>query len=170
MSSELFRCWSALLVGGVMIASCAPEAVFQAGIDPPPAVTATALGQSSVRVEWTPGDIAELETYRIERRVNLEGKFRPLAEVEPTTNVFFDTGLEPDAFYGYRIVALGRTGDPSRPSVVVGARTAPRPGLRIVTALAGATPPSAGDPNGYQLRISGAEIASSPPCRRASMC
>jgi PKD repeat protein len=157
MSSDFLRRWSAILVSGIVISACsAAEAVFQSGIAPPPAVTATALGQSSVRIEWTPGDVAELETYRIERRENLQGKFRTLAEVEPTTTVFFDTGLEPDAFYGYRIVALGRTGDPSRPSIVVGAHTAPRPGLRIVTALAGATPPAAGDPNGYQVRISGA--------------
>ena len=141
----------------VLLAACAEgDSLLSSGLEPPGGVIVTPLGQSAIKLEWTPGSVVDLEKYRIQRRVNLRGRFETVADVNPTSTVYFDTGLEPETFYGYRIVALNRVGDPSRPSVVVGVATAPRPGIRLVTALGGGTSSSVADPNGYRVVLSGA--------------
>src|SRR5690606_7026860 len=82
------------------------------------------------------------------------GGFRLLAEVDASTTSYFDTGLDPGTFYGYRVLTVDRVGESSRPSTVAGALTPPPPGLVLETSLR-ATPPGAEDPNGYQLSITG---------------
>jgi PKD repeat protein len=141
----------ALAVGGCS----ASDSLIVPGLEPPVTVTATALNMSGVRLDWTPGAVADLDRYHVERRTDFRGSFEFLAEVTPADRVYFDTGLEPGTFYGYRIVAVNREGQRSEPSTVAGARTAPLPGLRVETDLGGSTDPSVADPNGYRVSVSG---------------
>ncbi|HEU5154787.1 MAG TPA: PKD domain-containing protein [Gemmatimonadales bacterium] len=141
----------------VLAACSSADEPLAPGLAPPSSIVATALGLSSIRVDWVPdgGAQGELQNFLIQRRVDLEGKFEDLTLVGPTTTVYFDTGLKPATFYGYRIIAMSRSGEHSDASVVAGAQTAPLPGLRYETSLTGGTDVSVADPNGYQLTIEG---------------
>lgn len=139
----------------LLAAGCAADTLLPPGLSPPATVTATALSTSGIRVDWVAGTAEPLDRYRIERREDLAGSFTLLAEVDPGSTSFFDTGLNADRFYGYRIVAINREGDRSHPSVVAGAHTAPLPGIQITTGLTGDTDPTIADPNGYRVVLSG---------------
>ncbi len=147
------RRWAVALV--LAAAACsAGDQFLQPGLEPPASVSATPLSLSSIRVDWVPGASVPLSSYRIERRVSLEGKFQKLADVDPGLTTYFDTGLDPSTFYGYRIIALSRAGERSEASVVAGTHTAPVPGIRYSTGLS-ATEVDIADPNGYQLSLGG---------------
>jgi PKD repeat protein len=143
-----------MLVGGACSTADEP---LTPGLAPPSSVVATPLGLSSIRLDWVPDNSAgtELQNFLIQRRTDLEGKFEDLTQVGKTSTVFFDTGLKPATFYGYRIIAMSRSGEHSEASVIAGAQTAPLPGLRYQTSLSGGTDVSIADPNGYQLTIQG---------------
>ncbi len=155
MSSSLRRIPAGLVAGALLLWACAAgDSLLTPGLQPPDSVTATPINLSTVRLDWTPPAGAELQLFRIERRANLKGKFTTLVEVNADTRSYFDTDLDPETFYGYRIITVDRVGDRSSPSVVVGALTPPLPGIRVVTSLAGTTAGQA-DPNGYLLDVSG---------------
>ena len=82
--------------------------------------------------------------------------------LDSTVTTYFDTGLKPATFYGYRVIAISRAGERSEASIVAGAHTAPTPGLRYSTSLTGGTETSIADPNGYQLAIRGPPRKTSP--------
>ncbi len=124
------------------------------GVQPPATVTATPLSLSSIRVDWSKEDLADLQRYRIERRTNFEGGFQQIAEVDGALTTYFDTGLDPATFYGYRVFGLDRLSKASPPSTVAGAQTAPLPGIRLQSSLQN-TAPGLADPNGYQVSVAG---------------
>lgn len=157
MYSELRRAAAALAVI-VVLGSCqADDPMSEQGPAPPTSVTAAPLSLNSVRIDWVaPQGSTDLQLFRIERRENLRGEFRLLAEVAPEVNSYFDAGLTPGTFYGYRIRTVSRVGERSRASTVAGALTPPVPGLVLQSSLQ-ATPPNVSDPNGYRVLISGAK-------------
>lgn len=141
----------------LLVVGCsAEESLIVPGLEAPTTLTATPLNMSGIRLDWTPGQFADLDRYRIERRVDFRGRFDFVAEVGPADKVYFDTELEAETFYGYRIVAINREGQRSEASTVAGARTAPRPGLHVETGLGGGTDPGVADPNGYRIIVTGA--------------
>src|SRR5262245_30791038 len=149
---------SAIITLILIVGACSSaDEPLSPGLAPPSSVVATPLGLSSIRLDWVPDGSAgaELQNYVIQRRTDLEGKFEELTQVGPTTTAHFDTGLKPATFYGYRVIAMGRSGEHSEASVIAGAQTAPLPGLRYETSLTGGTDVSIADPNGYQLLIQG---------------
>ncbi len=155
-SSSLWRRPWALLGLALMVWACtAGESLGLGGADAPTDVRATALNLSTIRLDWTlPAGVTDLQLLRIERRVDLHGEFTLLAEVAPGATSYFDGNLQPETYYGYRILTVDRVGDRSRPSTVTGALTPPLPGLVISTALQG-TVAGAEDPNGYRVDITG---------------
>jgi PKD repeat protein len=128
------------------------------GLDPDPGVPAVetlvveAVSLAAVRLEWAPVGGPDVINYRIERRANLTGPFVVVAANVPqstaTTIVYFDVGLEPDTYYGYRVIAQSRFGDRALPSLVRAARTPPPPAVLVTTSTALTTPASI-DPDGY---------------------
>lgn len=150
--------WRGLCVALIaMVMACSPDdpnAVSH--LEPPSSVTATPLSLTSVRLDWVAPDGADLQLFRIERRENLRGDFRLLAEVDPEITSYFDAGLTAGTFYGYRIRTVDRVGERSRASTVAGALTPPPPGIVLQASLQ-ATPPGVEDQNGYRVVITGAK-------------
>jgi PKD repeat protein len=139
----------------VLGACAAGESLLGGGLEPPATLTATPLNLTTIRLDWSAPPAGDLQLFRIQRRSDFRGAFRTLAEVTPGTTTYFDSGLEPATFYGYRIVTVDRLGESSQPSVVAGAQTPPLPGIRISTSLSG-SPAGSADPNGYLVRVTGA--------------
>ena len=140
-----------LLFALAALACQAAEGILTGGVQPPESVTAAALNRSTVRVDWSTSTTAQ--RYRLERRTNLTGAFQRITEVGAGVTTYFDTGLDPETFYGYRIVSLDRLDEASPPSVVAGARTAPLPGIQVRSSLGG--PAALADPNGYLVHVGG---------------
>lgn len=146
--------WLATVVAG---GSCADSAAPSAAIDAPAGIAARALGMHLVRVDWTsaPG----VTGYRLERRINLAGPFVTIAPglaAGPAGAVvsYLDDDVDPETFYGYRVVALGTLGHESGPSLVAGAVTPPHPGIEISTTSDVPVPGSV-DPDGYLVSLEG---------------
>lgn len=162
MTSRLAAAGVAALVAA---GSCTDGSAPDADLTAPAAITARALGMHVVRVEWTPAS-GGVESYRLERRVNLTGPFviitPALTPVSAGAVVsFLDVDVEPETFYGYRVFALGSLGDESRPSVVAGARTPPPPGIDVQTSST-VPVPDAADPDGYWVSVAGPATAAAP--------
>ncbi|MBP7548944.1 MAG: PKD domain-containing protein [Gemmatimonadaceae bacterium] len=148
-----------LLVGALalQLLGCAdgfePISVAEAPGD----VRAVAVRVDAVRLTWDPVTSANVVSYIVQRRVDLEGVFVDVAQVQqsPLTEVvWLDTDVRPETFYGYRIIAVTATGDRSGPSSVGGALTPPLPGIEItMTSLV--TVAEALDPDGYDVVIAG---------------
>jgi PKD repeat protein len=141
----------------IVAAGCsAADSLIVPGLEPPVTLTATPLNMTGIRLDWTPGNTADLDRYRLERRTNFRGKFEFLVEALPGDLVYFDTGLQPETSYGYRIVAVNREGQRSESSTIAGAQTAPLSSLKVETNLGGGTDPRVADPNGYRVLVQGA--------------
>jgi PKD repeat protein len=116
-----------------------------------PELTAEALGQHAVRLQW--GSVAS--SVRLERRVNLQGDFAEISGDLPHAQTsYIDDALEPSTFYGYRLAAYDAFGKRMGNSTVVGARTAPPPGIQVTVTTDIVTAPTV-DPDGYELTVAG---------------
>jgi PKD repeat protein len=147
---------------GVLLAvvalGCGTDSVLTGGLEPPSAVRAAALSVNSIQVSWTiPSGVDIANTnFEVQRRIDLKGRFETIATVSASAGTdFLDTGLQPETFYGYRLLSLNKLGDASGPSTVAGALTPPPPGIQIQTVLGVGTTVGIADPNGYQIHISG---------------
>ncbi len=93
---------------------------------PPRALTARALGTSSIRLDWTaprPGGAGAITGYRIEVSESASGRWTILEEDTRTRQTqFTHTGLSPGMQRYYRVFALNRAGR-SDPSNVANATT-----------------------------------------------
>lgn len=150
------------LLGLGAVAACGEKATEAVPVDGPPQIRAEALGMNVVRLAWSTALAAGAVNFEVERRVNLQGDFTLLTRVPPQGGdsvVFLDTAVQAETMYGYRVRGLGPTGEVSAPSVVAGVLTPSRPGIvtEVVTTLPSGT---AGDPDGYVVRISGPDTAS----------
>ena len=151
-----------LLTVGIA-ASCGESLGPLASVGSPAALTVEPVGMNAIRISWEAVDDPDVSGYRLERRRNLAGAFEALPDQIVQSGgglvVYIDTDVEPETYYGYRVVALSRFGDRSSPSVVGGARTPPAPGIEVVTST---TAPNASslDPDGYQVSITGPDTAS----------
>jgi PKD repeat protein len=113
------------------------------------------LGATRMQLRWT--NIASAGGYVIERRAGLSGQFSKLADVPApsgTTVTYIDDDVEPETFYGYRVGTRGRLGGMSGASEVVGAKSAPAPGIDVTVNMTAPVPAGA-DPNGFQLTVAG---------------
>ena len=124
------------LLAGVALAAACGDAFTPDTIASPDGVTAQAISMTAVAVEWNTIPGTEVAGYRVERRENLQGDFKPVAEGNVSLP-YFDTDLTPDTYYGYRIRTLTKLGEVSGPSVVAGARTPPPPGIVVETQTLG---------------------------------
>lgn len=130
--------------------------------DGPVDVTASPVGPESIRLSWTTLDRTDVVGYRIARRTNFLGDFESVGDVAASATEFLDTGLDPETFYGYRVLGLLDLGRVTEGSVVAGARTAPAPGV-LVRVPTQAPNPGFTDANGYFVEVlssSGALVAS----------
>jgi PKD repeat protein len=136
--------------------ACASGDVVGNGFAAPENLKAGAISSNAIQVTWDAASGTDLINYEVQRRQSFTGRFTVVTTLQPNTGTtFFDTGLEPSTFYGYRVVAVDRLGNRSAPSTVAGALTAPAPGIRIVTGLGSNTTNALADPDGYQLHITG---------------
>ena len=149
-----------LVVAACSDSSTAPD---EEDLMPPDGVAVQPMSISSMRLRWTPVTGDGVVSYRIERRVDLEGPFETLRDVSVDQVVagdslarFEDTGLEPETFYGYRVRSVGFLGGVSGPSVVGGARTPLPPSIRVFSRTVAPNPGSA-DPDGYTVAVTGPE-------------
>lgn len=123
----------------------------------PDDLSAAAVRVDAVRLRWTPVEQVDVVSYVVERRVNLEGPFMPVAQVPQSAlseAVWLDTDVQPVTFYGYRLISVTSVGDRSRPSSIGGALTPPLPGIEITTSSL-VTVADALDPDGYEVVIAG---------------
>ena len=134
-----FRAWALVLV----VAACR-DSLTPAGVATPESVSAQAISMTTIAVSWTTVSDADVGGYRLQRREDLTGPFETVAE-GPLALPYFDTGLKPDTYYGYRVATMTKLGGVSAPSVVGGARTPPLPGILVRTHTLG----SGIDPDGY---------------------
>ena len=138
--------------------ACQETAGPNGNVDGVVAIDVEAVSLSAVRVRWAPIGGAEVISYRLERRANFTGVFAVVAPSIPQSNateiVYFDIGLEPETYYGYRVVAQSRFGVMAAPSLVRAAQTPPRPSVLVTTNSILATP-AAGDPDGYMAFLRG---------------
>lgn len=124
----------------------------------PSELTAEAVGLSTIRVSWRPSSDAAVTGYELQRRSDLTG---PFETIEPSVGasgaarvVYFDTKVEPNRYYGYRVRALTQLGGRSALSNVAGSKTSPVPGLSIRTFTIVATPEAA-DADGFVVVVRG---------------
>jgi PKD repeat protein len=143
--------------------SCGESLGPLASVSSPVELLVQPVGMHAIRISWQAVNSADVSGYRVERRTNLQGAFEPLPDQIVHNGsglvVFIDTDVEPETYYGYRVVALTRFGERSGPSVVGGARTPPPPGIRVVTSTSAPNAASL-DPDGYQVTLSGPDTAS----------
>ena len=74
----------------------------------PPPLTATITRDSGITLQWTA--VSGSTTYRIYRRSSQNLNWDPIAEVSSTTFAFFDTTVQKDTRYHYRLVSVGSQG------------------------------------------------------------
>lgn len=126
------------------------------------ALFAKALSLTSVRLSWPVSDDVDVLQYLIERRANLEGEFEQVAQVGQVTAdsvLYFDNTVEPETFYGYRVIAVDRFGTRSAPSIVAGVQTPPKPGIEVRVATR-ASSSGFTDPDGYLATVLGPDTTS----------
>lgn len=131
----------------------------------PDDLSAEAIGMTSVRISWRAAS-GTVAGYQIERRTNLQGNFVVIAPSVAASSderiSYFDTAVEPDTYYGYRVRAMSQFGARSAPTNIAGTKTPPIPGIRIATSTSLPNPGSA-DPDGYIAEIRGAMDTTSVP-------
>ena len=124
----------------------------------PSELTAEAVGISTIRVSWRPSADAAVTGYELQRRADLTGEFETIEASLPAAGagrvVYFDTKVEPDRYYGYRVRALTQLGGRSSASNVSGSKTSSLPGLNIRTSTTVAVPEAA-DADGFLVVIRG---------------
>lgn len=141
--------------------SCGESLAPLATAPSPEDLSVRAVGIGVVRLTWTSVDDPNVVSYEVQRRVDHAGVFLPLAATVMQASqqvVYIDTDVQPETFYGYRVVAVTRYGDKSRPSVVGGARTPSPPGI-VVQTQSEAPVPEAMDPDGYRIALRGPDSA-----------
>jgi PKD repeat protein/sulfur carrier protein ThiS len=126
--------------------------------DTPLEVTAEAVGVSAIRVSWRPSIDSRVTAYELQRRSDLSGDFETIEASLSASGtarvVYFDTKVDPNRYYGYRVRALTLLGGRSAPSNVAGNKTSPMPGINIRTLTTVATPASSDD-DGFIVVIRG---------------
>src|SRR5262245_22983867 len=131
-------------IAAVVLLTACRDAMTPGEVESPDAVTAEAISMTTVAISWTNVGGPDVGGYRLQRRANLSGTFETVAEGQ-LAPPYFDTGLDPDTYYGYRVETVTKLGRVSAPSVVAGARTPPLPGILVRTHTLG----SGTDPDGY---------------------
>ncbi|MEO8295733.1 MAG: PKD domain-containing protein [Gemmatimonadota bacterium] len=157
MRTSIYRgvCPALLVIAGFLAAACS-DAIAPTGgsVAFPESLLAEPVDLTTARVQWA--RVEGAGSYQLERRSGLNGAFSMVASDIPSLQTsFLDTSLSPETFYGYRVRARSSLGERSPPSVVVGIRTPPVPGILARTSTSNATPRSA-DPDGYTVVIRGA--------------
>lgn len=155
MRSSLALVWCVAALAGCGNTAEPPEAAEEGT----PVVKVTTTGPASLRVSWkaTEGQ-GRLRGYQLERRRDFSGAFTAIGDpvnVSGDSVVVLDTGLEPDSWYGYRFRTVKVDGAISGPSLIGGGRTAPPPGIFVITSTTGTT-----DPDGYTVVVAGQETRS----------
>jgi len=122
---------------------------------PPDSIWAQALDQHTISVSWS--RVAAASGYILQRRTNLTGAFTPLTQIASQfTTMYSDDSLAPETIYGYRVVSISLNGVQSSPSLIIGARTAPVPGI---VATAATAPVELGPAAGYKVHLSGSGVS-----------
>ena len=146
----------------LLLAQGCSDSTAPAELSAPTEVQATALGLNAVRVTWKPS--AGVTSYALERRTDLTGPFETIADAVrgdgSSLISYFDTTVEPEHYYGYRVRAVGALSARSDVSTVAGARTASVPGVLIRLSTTFATPASA-DADGFLVSVRGPKDTSS---------
>ena len=147
------------LAGAALLAyACSSDPVTPAAsIAAPLDVEVEAVSTTSVRVSWMSSGSQGVTGYDVQRRADLAGPFATVAENigEKTGRiVWFDNSVEPDRFYGYRVIARAGLGAHSTPSVVGGTKTPPMHGL-IITTNTDVPNEGSSDPDGYSATVRG---------------
>jgi len=149
---------AALIAAALFVYACGGDPVTPAGnVAAPIDVRVEAVSTTSVRVSWTSSGSQGITGYDVQRRADLAGPFATVAEniAEKTGRiVWFDNSVEPDRFYGYRVLARAGLGTQSQPSVVGGTKTPPMHGL-IITTNTDVPNEGSSDPDGYSASVRG---------------
>lgn len=160
ISSRLRVAGRAVLLAAAFVTACTTGEglTLPDGFTAPQSLTVAPVNLRSVKVQWDAVKDASVSGYRLERRTQLAGPFETLVanlpQSLPGPIVYFDNAVEPETFYGYRVVALDRIGNESPASTVAGARTPSLPGLQIST-VSIAPNPGSNDPDGYTVLVAG---------------
>ena len=156
------RRWLLALVSVLAGAVACENGIINPSTGGPATLEAEPIALGTIRLAWPSVDDPDVSGYVIERRTNLSGAFTPLTdEVLQSAGevIFFDEGLEPETFYGYRVRAVTRFGERSGASSVAGALTPAMPGI-AVAALTSSPNAQSSDNDGYFVSISGPATSS----------
>lgn len=130
----------------------------------PSELSAEAVAMTTVRVSWKAAGGDGVAGYEIQRRKDLHGGFETIEpSVSPGTAsrvVYFDTKVDPNTYYGYRVRAVSKFGSRSPMTNIAGTKTAQSPGLLIQTSTVAPNAESS-DPDGYVAVIRGARDTTS---------
>jgi len=84
----------------------------------PSGLAVRALSQTALQLTWTDNSGNET-SFQIQRKKAGDAGFSTLANVDANVGSYTDTGLQPDTFYAYRVVAIhpGGASDPSNEGI-----------------------------------------------------
>jgi PKD repeat protein len=150
--SILLRTFAVALLATAAFQACGTDMGPEVEGESPDDVSAAPTGPSSILVSWTPLDRTDVLGYQILRRTSFQGDFEAIDQVSSAATAHLDTQLDPETFYGYRVVGLLEQGRVTAPSVVAGARTAPAPGV-VVEVTTDSPNPAFIDRDGYLVEI-----------------
>src|SRR5262245_56379934 len=159
MRANWLRVGIAVIATALAFAACRNGGEPVGDIPGPSELSAEAIATTTIRVSWKAAASEEVTGYEVQRRENFQGEFQTIeTSVAPSGGdrvVYFDTRVEPNTYYGYRVRAVSRFGARSSMTNIAGAKTAHIPGLLIQTTTVSPNPESA-DPDGYTAQIRGA--------------
>ena len=154
-----------LAAAGTLVIACADGFDPLSSVPAPVTVEVAAVRLNAIRVTWPVVEGPEVIGYMIERRADLAGPFSLSVPQVPKSGLsqemYLDTDVEPDTYYGYRVFTVTQYGDRSRPSVVGGTRTPSLPGIAVHT-TSNLPTADAADPDGYELTITGPDTVRGP--------
>lgn len=158
MTSSQWRLgsWGAPLLVAAALA-CSTDESPTGGPTGLEALTVEAVGQTSIKLRWTAATDPEVRSYRVSRRVEFSGAFYAVGDVSRGAGpeeVYFDTTVEPETWYGYRVAGLSQSGEELGATVVGGAQTPPRQGVEVLVSTSYPNLASA-DTDGYYVDLVG---------------
>jgi PKD repeat protein len=150
--------WCLVLAAGLACSTDESPTGASAGLE---ALTVEAVGQTSIRLRWPAATDPAVRSYRVSRRVNLDGAYAALADVSRgsgSEEIYFDTTVQPETWYGYQVAGLSQTGEELGFTVVAGAQTPPPQGVDVHVSTSYPDLASA-DSDGYFVDLVGPDTA-----------
>jgi hypothetical protein len=95
--------------------------------NPPPAQpaqpTLTVKGKDKIEISWAANTETDLKEYVVQRAPSAAGPWTNITTINAGTQIYSESGLDPDTTYYYRLIAVDTADNPSDPSPTISATT-----------------------------------------------